>query len=41
MIKKMDAGDIIFTTKVSIEDNDSSDDIFDKLSIVASQNITN
>ncbi|MGL6125250.1 MAG: methionyl-tRNA formyltransferase, partial [Metamycoplasmataceae bacterium] len=34
MIKKMDAGDIIFEKVINIEDDDSSDQLFNKLSLV-------
>ena len=41
MIKQMDAGDIIFTTSIPISEQESSDDIFDKLSLNATEHITN
>ncbi len=37
MIKKMDAGDIIFTKYIDIDSNDSSDDLFNKLSTLAKE----
>ncbi|MGL5205854.1 MAG: methionyl-tRNA formyltransferase [Metamycoplasmataceae bacterium] len=40
MIKQMDAGNIIFEEEVKIEDNDTSDSMFDKLSLVAKNKIT-
>ena len=41
MIKQMDAGDIIFKTSIPISEQESSDDIFDKLSLNATEHITN
>jgi methionyl-tRNA formyltransferase len=40
MIKQMDAGDIIFTTTIPISEQDSSDDMFGKLSLNATEHIT-
>ncbi|MDK2819650.1 MAG: methionyl-tRNA formyltransferase [Mycoplasmataceae bacterium] len=41
MINKMDAGDIIFTKIVKIDDDDSSDTLFKKMSIISSKEICN
>ena len=41
MIKQMDAGDVIFTTTIPISEQDSSDDMFNKLSLNATEHITN
>ena len=39
MIEKMDAGDILFQTKLKIEENDNFDSLLEKISLITSQNI--
>lgn len=41
MIKKMDAGNIIFKKVVGIDEDDSSDSLFNKLSLIAQKEISN
>ncbi|AZZ65679.1 methionyl-tRNA formyltransferase [Metamycoplasma phocicerebrale] len=41
MIDKMDAGDIIFSKKILIEENDTALEIFDKLAKVSIENLAN
>ncbi|MGL5732751.1 MAG: methionyl-tRNA formyltransferase [Metamycoplasmataceae bacterium] len=41
MIKQMDAGNIIFEKSVKVEDDDCSDSLFNKLSLVAKNEISN
>lgn len=41
MVNKMDAGDIIFTKSIDIHQSDSSDSLFEKMSIVAKNVIVN
>lgn len=39
MIQKMDAGDILFQTKIKIEEDDNFDSLLEKISLISSQNI--
>ncbi|VEU58945.1 methionyl-tRNA formyltransferase [Mycoplasmopsis gallinacea] len=39
MVNKMDAGDMIFKKSIDIEDTDTSDSLFEKLSILGTENI--
>ncbi|QIW62298.1 methionyl-tRNA formyltransferase [Mycoplasmopsis gallinacea] len=39
MVNKMDAGDILFKKAIDIEDTDTSDSLFEKLSILGTENI--
>lgn len=39
MVNKMDAGDMIFKKAIDIEDTDTSDSLFEKLSILGTENI--
>ncbi|MBW0594522.1 methionyl-tRNA formyltransferase [Mycoplasmopsis anatis] len=40
MVKEMDAGNILKSAEINIEENDTSDTLFNKLSILSAKNIT-